>query len=162
MLSSRALACGFWSLLIPLAWPASRPLPEDVDISIYANRQPGHLEMQVRVPLAVLRNAQLPTRPGSDSLDLDALEPLLPGLVKYWLSPVFQVLDDGQPVRPEILQAHIMPPDEALEIAFDYPLRSGQPVVAINPKVAQLGLRVSTKQERLGLDFSLHGDALGE
>jgi Amt family ammonium transporter len=25
-----------------------------------------------------------------------------------------------------------------------------------------IGLRVSTKQERLGLDFSLHGDALGE
>jgi hypothetical protein len=176
------VACAFLSLLAPLAWPDSRALPEDADIRVLARPLPGKLELLVRTPLAVVRNAQLPVQGDTGSLDLSAMQSMLFGIAQYWIAPAIDVFDDTQPVKPQISAARISAPSDRsfgsyqdawahlrapalqaadisrdsawLDVAFEYPLQAGPTALSIHPKVARLAVRVSTNMTYLAPDGS--------
>jgi hypothetical protein len=153
---------------------ASRPIPEVVNAKVFVRLENGSLDLLVRVPLAAVKDIQFPTRGEAGYLDLEALASMLPGAADHWIAGGFDVFDHGEPVsRPEVDQPRIAtiadqsfdsyqsaldhlgaPPVAATEnlfldqVWFDmrlrYRLASEQPAIAIDPKVAGWGVRVST------------------
>jgi hypothetical protein len=153
---------------------ASRPIPEVVNVKVFVRLENGSLDLLVRVPLAAVKDIQFPTRGEAGYLDLEALASMLPGAADHWIAGGFEVFDHGEPVsRPEVDQTRIAtmsdqsfdsyqsaidhlgaPPLAATEnlfldqVWFDMRLRyrvaSEQPAIAIDPKVAAWGVRVST------------------
>ena len=153
---------------------ATRPIPEVVNVKVFVRLENGSLDLLVRVPLAAVKDIQFPTRGEAGYLDLDALASMLPGAADHWIAGGFDVFDDGQPVsRPEVDQPRIAtiadqsfdsyqsaldhlgaPPVAATEnlfldqVWFDmrlrYRLPSERRAIAIDPKVAGWGVRVST------------------
>src|SRR5579864_8699027 len=98
-----ALACAGFCLSVPVVFSANRPLPEDVSIKAFATRQSGHLELLVRVPLAAVKDIQMPTRGDAGYLDLAAVKSMLPGAARYCIANCFQVYEDGSLIaKPEI------------------------------------------------------------
>jgi uncharacterized membrane protein len=153
---------------------ANRPIPEVVNVKVFVRLENGLLDLLVRVPLAAVKDIQFPTRGEAGYLDLEALASMLPGAADHWIAGGFDVFDNGQPVsRPEVDQPRIAlisdqsfdsyqsaidhlgaPPVGATEnlfldqVWFDMRLRyrrpSERPAIAIDPKVAGWGVRVST------------------
>ena len=153
---------------------ATRPVPDAVNIKVFARLESGSLVLLVRVPLAAVKDVQFPTRGDAGYLDLEALASMLPGAAEHWIAAGFDVFDRGEPVsRPEVDHPRIAtiadqsfdsyqsaidhlgaPPVAATEnlfldqVWFDmrlrYRLASGQPVIALEPNVAGWGVRVST------------------
>ena len=161
-------------LLAAIVHAANRPIPEVVNVKVFVRLENGSLDLLVRVPLAAVKDIQFPTRGEAGYLDLEALASMLPGAADHWIAGGFDVFDDGQPVsRPEVDQPRIAlisdqsfdsyqsaidhlgaPPVAATEnlfldqVWFDmrlrYRLPSERPVIAIDPRVAGWGVRVST------------------
>jgi HupE / UreJ protein len=153
---------------------ASRPIPEVVNVKVFVRLENGSLDLLVRVPLAAVKDIQFPTRGEAGYLDLEALASMLPGAADHWIAGGFDVFDHGEPVSsPEVDQPRIAtisdqsfdsyqsaidhlgaPPVAATEnlfldqVWFDmrlrYRLASEPPAIAIDPKVAGWGVRVST------------------
>jgi hypothetical protein len=160
-------------VLAPFAASAVHPLPENVNVKSFAKVDGGRLELLVRVPLDVVTDLQFPTRGAADYLDLGKVESLLPGVARYWIAGCFEVYEDGRPLpRPGVAEtrisaqsdrsfdsfpealAHFQAPllapgtdvfwDQVwLDTRFEYPLHAINPAVAILPKVAGLGVRVT-------------------
>jgi hypothetical protein len=179
-------------LLVLSAGAADRPLPEDVNVKVYVRPAQGALELLVQVPLSAVKDVQFPAR-ADGYLDLGAIKSMLPGMARYWIANCFEIDENGVPVPPpEIKQtrisissdqsfdsyqeafAHFDSPDLPLEtnvlwdqvwldIRYQYPLRSEQSTLAIRPKLAALGVRVSTDLKYVNpdggvRDFSFEGD----
>jgi hypothetical protein len=177
----------------PFVHAADRPTPEIVNIKAFARLEGRQLELLVRVPLAAVKDIQFPTRGAAGYLDLDAVKSMLPGAARYWIAGNFEVLDRGVPLpRPEVdatrisissdqsfdayqaalarFRAPDLPADEKvfweqvwLDIRFRYSLRSDRAAIAIDPRVAGLGVRVTTELTYVELDgdvrgFSFEGD----
>jgi uncharacterized membrane protein len=161
-------------LLAAIGHAAIRPIPDVVNVKVIVRPENGSLDLLVRVPLAAVKDIQFPTRGEAGYLDLEALASMLPGAADHWIAGGFEVFDRGEPVsRPEVDQPRIAtiadrsfdsyqsaldhlgaPPVAATEnlfldqVWFDmrlrYRLASGQPAIAIDPKVAAWGVRVTT------------------
>jgi hypothetical protein len=177
----------------PFVHAADRPTPEIVNIKAFARLEGRQLELLVRVPLAAVKDIQFPTRGAAGYLDLDAVKSMLPGAARYWIASGFEALDRGVPLpRPETAETRIsissdrsfdsyqdalarfgapdLPADENvfweqvwLDIRFLYAVRSDRPVIAIDPRVAGLGVRVTTDLSYVEPDgrvraFSFEGD----
>lgn len=171
-----ALLAGVGSVLVTRPVDAvTRPIPEVVDVTVFARQQERQLDLLVRVPLAALREIEFPTRGAAGYLDLAALRTMLPGAARYWIANGFDVLEDGVAVvRPDVAGAHIsisadqsfdsyeqararfVSPDVAadddllwqqvwLDVRLLYALSSSDRRVAISPRLAALGVRVSTR-----------------
>jgi hypothetical protein len=185
--------CIFFFLFVPSMQSANRPLPETVNVKAFAKRNGGQLELLVRVPLAAVKDVDFPARGDSGYLDLNAVKSMLSGVARYWIADCFEVEENGavQP-KPEIYQTRIslssdrsfdtyrdalasfsapeLPPETNvlwdqvwLDIHYAYPLRFDRSVIAIRPKVAGLGVRVSTDMKYVepegGVrDFSFEGN----
>src|SRR5580704_16908309 len=180
-------------LFVPFVHAANRPTPEIVNIKAFARLEGRQLELLVRVPLAAVKDIQFPTRGAAGYLDLDAVKSMLPGAARYWIASGFEALDRGVPLpRPEAAETRISissdrsfdsyqdalarfrAPDLAadenvfweqvwLDIRFLYSVRSDRPVIAIEPKVAGLGVRVTTDLSYVEPDggvraFAFEGD----
>lgn len=191
--SSFAVALASFFLLVPSVYPANRSLPEDVNIQAIAKQDPRRLTLLVRVPLAAVKDIQFPTRGENGDLDLSAVESMLPGAAKYWIADCFEVQEDGVvSARPQVVKARLslisdnsfdsyedavahmnapgLPPETKvspeqvwLDVIFEFSLHSDRPVIAIQPKVAALGLRVTTDLKYVRPDggvreFSFDGD----
>src|SRR5580700_11557189 len=103
-----AAACASFFLFTPFAYPANRPLPEDVSAKVFAKSEGGRLELLVRVPLAAVKDIQFPTRGDTGYLDLSAIKSMLPGASRYWIANCFEVYENGAPAaKPEIASARI-------------------------------------------------------
>lgn len=170
-----SLAAGVSLLLFAaIVHAATRPIPEVVNVKVFANVEKSGLDLLVRVPLAAVKDIQFPVRGEAGYLDLEALPSILPGAADQWIAAGFEVFDHGELVsRPEVDQPRISlisdqsfdsyqsalehlaaPPVAASEnvfldqVWFDmrlrYRLDSNQPAVAIDPKVAGWAVRVST------------------
>ena len=149
--------------------------------------------MLVRLPLTSVKDLEFPTRGDSGYLDLNSLKSMLPGAARYWIADCFEVYEDGVLApKPEIVQtrvslngdqsfnsysqavdhfnsADLRPDADVLsdqvwfDIRFEYPLHSSRPHLAIQPKIAGLGVRVSAALEYVEpggsvRDFSFEGD----
>jgi xanthosine utilization system XapX-like protein len=161
-------------LFAAIVHTATRPIPEVVNVRVFAHLENGGLDLLVRVPLAAVKDIQFPLRGEAGYLDLEALPSMLPGAADQWIAGGFEVFDHGEPVsRAEVdhprislisdqsfdayqtaLDHLVAPPVPASEnlfldqVWFDMRLRyrmaSNEPAVAIDPKVAAWGVRVST------------------
>jgi hypothetical protein len=180
-------------LFVPFVHAADRPIPEIVNIKAFARLEGRQLELLVRVPLAAIKDIQFPTRGAAGALDLDAMKSILPGAARYWIASLFEAVDGGVALpRPEVagtrlsissdqsfdsyqgavarFRAPDLPADENvfweqvwLDMQFRYPVRSDRPAIAIDPKLAGLGVRVTTDLSYVEPDgkvraFSFEGD----
>jgi hypothetical protein len=184
-----AVACAFFSLAAPLAFAAARAIPEDVTVKIFAqppvsrqgNQQGNQLEVLVRVPLAAVKDIQMPTKGDAGYLDLDAIKSMLPGAARYWIANCLEVRENGTILKPEIAAARIsatsdqsfnshqeasghlnspdLPADSQVfwdqvwfDIRFVYPLAAEHSDISIRPTLASLGVRVNTDLEYVAPD----------
>jgi hypothetical protein len=180
-------------VLLPFVNAATSPIPEVVNITVLSRVEARRLELLVRVPLAAIKDIQLPTRGDADTLDLPMLKSMLPGAAKYWVARAFEVSDKGQALPvPQVADTRVsisgdqsfdsyrsaashfgdpeLPADEQLfwqqtwfDIRFLYELPAGEPRVVVTPRVAGLGVRVSTRLTAIGAagrshTFSFDGD----
>ena len=179
--------------LAPFVYPANRPLPEDVNVKAFAKQDADRLVLLVRIPLTAVKDIQFPTLGDTGYLDLNTIKSMLPGASRYWIADCFEVFQKGvAAAKPEIVKTRIslssdpsfdsyqgaladfnapdppadtsVSPDQVwLDIRFEYPLTSNHPSIAIRPKLASLGVRVSTDMKYVGpdgdiRDFTFDGD----
>ena len=177
-----AAACAIFFLLGAIVHAANRPLPEDVNVKVFAKTDQTRLDLLVRIPLAAVKDIQFPARGDTGYLDLSAVKSMLPGASRYWIANCFDVYENGAPAaKPEIASARIsatsdtsfdsyenalahlsasdLPPESNvfwdqvwLDVRFEYPLRSDRPSIEIRPKLSGLGVRVSTDMKYVAQD----------
>src|SRR5262245_5133517 len=66
-------------LFAAIVHAATRPIPEVVNVKVFAHIENSGLDLLVRVPLAAVKDIQFPVRGEAGYLDLDALPSILPG-----------------------------------------------------------------------------------
>jgi hypothetical protein len=180
-------------LVASFAHTADRPLPETVDVKAFARLTHGQLELLVRVPLAAVKDVQFPVRGDAGYLDLAAVRSMLPGAARYWIANRFQLRDAGAALAsPDVIATRVsitadrsfdsydealarfrapeLPADENVfwdqvwfDIQFVYHVPSDRPVLTLDPKVAELGVHVSTDLTYVDADggvraWSFEGD----
>ena len=161
---------------------ANRPIPEVVNVKIFAHPQASTLELLVRLPLAAVKDIQFPTRSDGDTLDLVSLKTMLPGVAKYQIASLFSIEDHNRPLPPAkvtdtrisisadqsfdsyagalaAFRAADLPADEKVfwqqvwfDMRFVYTLPEGEPRLTMTPQVADLGVRVVTSLTSLDKD----------
>jgi HupE / UreJ protein len=172
-------------LLASFAHAADRPLPETVDVKAFARLTHGQMELLVRVPLAAVKDVQFPVRGDAGYLDLAAVRSMLPGAARYWIASRFLLRDHGVALtNPDVTATRIsitadrsfdsydealarfrapeLPADDNVfwdqvwfDIQFVYHVRSDRPVLTLDPKVAELGVHVSTDLTYVDADASV-------
>lgn len=189
LLAASASLC----LFAAVVHAANRPIPEIVNVKAFARPEGRQLELLVRVPLAAVKDVQFPARGTEGYLDLAAVKSMLPGAARYWIASGFDVFENGTAVaRPDVSDTRIsissdqsfdsykaavdnlaapdLPNNEELfwdhvwlDMRLRYPLASDRPVLAIEPKLAGLGVRVLTDMSYVAPDgnvrtFSFEGN----
>ena len=175
-----SFVCASVVVLLPFVNAANRPVPEVVNITVFSRIDAHRLELLVRVPLAAIKDIQFPTRGDGDTLDLPMLKSMLPGAARYWVARAFDVSDNRQALPvPQVADTRVsisgdqsfdsyrsaashfsdpeLPADEQLfwqqtwfDIRYLYELPAGEPRVVVTPRVADLGVRVSTRLTTIG------------
>ena len=175
------LVCALVCVTAAAVFPAARAIPEDVNAKIFAKPQDRQLELLVRVPLAAVKDIQMPTRGDAGYLDLQAIQSMLPGAARYWIANCLDVSANGSLLRPEVVTtrisasadqsfnsyasaaAHLDAADLPvgsdvfwdqvwLDIRFTYPLASDHADIAIRPTLASLGVHVNTDLQYIAPD----------
>ncbi|EHR71602.1 hypothetical protein BurJ1DRAFT_2776 [Burkholderiales bacterium JOSHI_001] len=147
-------------------------IPSDVKLQVFVKPQAQQMTLLVRVPMAALREVDVPLRPGG-FIDLPRAEPALREAVGVWLLDKLTLYEEGQVLpRPGIVQMRIalaadasftdygralvhlagprLPDTEQLywnqqwlDVQLQVPIASAQSHFAIEPRFARLGLRVA-------------------
>ena len=141
---SLALALGF--LLTLSAWVSAHEIPSDVTIRSFVKAEGTVLRFLVRVPLAAMRDFEWPVY-GPGYLDLEAAHPLLPRAAALWIAQSVEFYENAL--------AHVkgarLPPDTELvwqqamlDVLLEYPIASESSDFAVNPRLANLGMRTTT------------------
>jgi len=98
-----AVACCF--ALGPEA--SAHDIPSDVKLLVFVKPRAQQLTLLVRVPMAALREVDIPLRPGG-FIDLGRAEPALREAAAVWLLDNLALFEEGQPLpRPAIVQTRI-------------------------------------------------------
>ncbi|MFO1329241.1 MAG: HupE/UreJ family protein [Rubrivivax sp.] len=175
-------------LTLLLAWlalctpAAAHEIPTDVRVTAFLRTDGPVLRLLMRVPLAAMREAELPLR-GPGYLVLDDIEPRLRDAAALWLTDRLQVTADDRALPPPTLvtarvslasDRHFADHDQALQhlrsgapltdtdlvwtqqwldLMYEWPLPAPVQRWAIHWPIERLGLKVSTS-----LRFQL-GDA---
>ncbi len=156
---------------------AAHDIPADVRLLAFVQPQGGQLVLLVRVPMAALREIDVPLRPGG-FIDLARAEPALREAVSVWLLDNLLLFEEDRPLpRPAVRQVRIAlasdrsfasleqalarfsaPPlaeseqlywnQQWLDVQLAVPVASGHSRFSIEPRFARLGLKVA-----LGLRF---------
>ena len=175
----RALACvvaGFAMLLFH-ARAGAHDIPSDVRILVFVKPEVGRLQLLVRVPMAALREVDVPLRPGG-FIDLGKAEPALREAVGIWLLDNLELYEDDRRLpRAAIVQtrislasdrsftdaaqalAHLAAPriaeteqlywnQQLLDVALQVPIASADARFSVRPRFERLGLKVA-----IGLRF---------
>jgi hypothetical protein len=160
------------TLLASLA-SSAHDIPDEVKLQAFVKPEGKRLHLLVRVPLAAMREADLPLRNGGN-IDLANAQPALLTAVRLWLVDNIDVFEnDTKLAAPEIVAVRIAlasdrsfesyeralatvrsaPIDadqelywkqQHLDALLDYPIASERSEFSIHPRVAQLGFRVAT------------------
>jgi hypothetical protein len=184
-----ALAAG---LAAPLPPAAAHDVPDDVKVQAFVKPAGPVLQLLVRVPLAAMNEVDVPRR-GPGYLDLARADAALRQAASLWLADNIEIhegearlaapkLADARVTLPsdrsfgsfEEALAHLRGPrlpesmdlywnQQLLDVLFEYPIQSERSEFSIHPKLARLGLRVSTVLRFLPPGgavraFEYHGD----
>ena len=174
MIGKRTLA--LFALLTALLVPGaavSHELPNDVRVQAYLKPEGQRLVLLVRVPMAALREIDVPLR-GPGYLDLARADNALRTAASLWLLDNIDVWEgDAKLPRPRIINvrvslasdqsfasyasalAHMSAPrvasdvdlywnQQLLDVALEYSISSEQSKFTIHPRLARLGLQVVT------------------
>jgi len=172
-----ALLCGLACWFAPNRAAMAHDIPSDVKLLVFVKPEAQRLTLLVRVPMAALREIDVPLRPGG-FIDLATAEPALREAAAVWLLDNLALYEEGQPLpRAAIVQtrislaadrsftdysralAHLAAPriadteqlywnQQLLDVQLQVPIGSARSHFSIEPRFARLGLRVA-----LGLRF---------
>jgi hypothetical protein len=160
------------ALAIGSAPVAAHEIPTDVRITAFVRPQQDRLQLLMRVPLAAMREVDMPLR-GPGYLDLEHADAALRTAVSLWLADNLTLQENDAPLGTptitalrvslasdrsfadvETALAHLRGPplpartdlywnQQLLDVQLDYPIRSAQARFAIDARLARLGLRVA-------------------
>jgi hypothetical protein len=166
-----ALAC--FAALIGATGTGAHEVPTDVTINLFVKPAGQRLELLVRVPMAAMRDVDVPTR-GPGYLDLARADAALRDAVKLWLIDHIDVFEDDRRlpaprvaaarvslpsdrsfVSYEAARAHLDGPrladdldlywsQQLLDVLLEYPIRSEGSAFSVHPRVDRFGQRVTT------------------
>lgn len=159
--------------LAALAPAAAHDIPNDVLIQAYIKPAGDRLQLLVRVPLAAMREVDVPLR-GPGYLDLSRVEPALRHAAGLYLVDNIDIYEDGTRLgAPRVLQARVslasdksfasyeaavarvlgprLPADmdlywnqQLMDVLLEYPIASDRAAFAVHCRFARLGLQVVT------------------
>jgi HupE / UreJ protein len=165
---SYGLACCF----ALCAEVSAHDIPSDVKLQVFVKPRAQQLTLLVRVPMAALREVDIPLRPGG-YIDLGRAEPALREAAAVWLLDNLALFEEGQPLpRPAIVQTrislasdrsftdydralgHLAGPriaeteqlywnQQLLDVQLQVPIASARSHFSVEPRFARLGLRVA-------------------
>ena len=81
---------------------SAHDVPDDVTVQAFLRSGDGRLSLAVRVPLAAMRDVDVPPRAGG-YVDLARVEPTLRHAATVWLVQNIEIFQDGQPLPPGTL-----------------------------------------------------------
>ncbi|HKU70898.1 MAG TPA: HupE/UreJ family protein [Burkholderiales bacterium] len=167
VVTAAALACAF------AAPAAAHDIPNDVKVQMFVKPAGDRLQLLVRVPLAAMQEVDVPRR-GPGYIDLKRADAALRNAATLWIADNIEIREgDERLEQPKLVDARITLPsdksfgsfDEAiahlksprlpentdlywnqqlLDVLFQYPIRSDRSEFSIDPKLARLGLQVTT------------------
>ncbi len=161
-------------LALALVLPAAaHDLPNDVRILAYVKPSGQRLQLLVRVPLAAMREVDVPQR-GPGYLDLHRAEPALQHAARLWLADNIDLYENGELIGPPAAMrtrvslasdksfasyeaaialmdgARLLPHmdlywnQQLLDVELDYRVGSERSAFAVHLRLARLGLQVVT------------------
>lgn len=164
------------ALLSALPWLApaqAHEIPADVRVQAFVRATPQALQLLMRVPLAAMREVELPLR-GPGYLDLEQAPAKLREAADLWLLDNVRAFDAGASLpRPtwvaarislasdksfsslETALAHLRAPpvppqtdlhwrEQLMDVLLEFPIASPQSEFALDLRLARLGLKVKT------------------
>ena len=167
VVTAAALACAF------AAPAAAHDIPNDVKVQMFVKPAGDRLQLLVRVPLAAMQEVDVPRR-GPGYIDLKRADAALRNAATLWIADNIEIREGNERLeQPKLVDARITLPsdksfgsfDEAiahlksprlpentdlywnqqlLDVLFQYPIRSDRSEFSIDPKLARLGLQVTT------------------
>lgn len=151
-------------------------IPNDVSLQTFFKPSGQRAELLMRVPLKAMRDIVFPEKLSFDKrigyLDLEKVDPMLPGAASLWLSDFIDLYENDLVLpKPRIVatrislesdksfadfdtaRAHVTGPklspetnvvwDQTyLDVLFEYPIHSDQALFSIHARLENLGLRV--------------------
>jgi hypothetical protein len=163
----------FGVIALGLSRPAAHDIPNDVLVQMFVKPEPQRLVLLVRVPLAAMRDVEIPTR-GPGFLDLPRADPAFQDAVRLWLADNISAYENGArlaalrllavraslPSDPSFrsfeeaighIQGSRLPAaidlywnQALLDVLLEVPILSARSEFAIHPAFARLGVRVVT------------------
>jgi hypothetical protein len=160
-------------LILAATAALAHDIPNDVTVQAFLKPQGNQLNLLVRLPLRAIRDVNFPDR-GQGFLDLDRTAPLLADAATLWISDFIEMYEgDTRLPKPAVAATRIslmsdrsfatyeeavrgvtgpkLPSNTdvfwnqtLLDVLFTYPIRSDQSYFSIRPRLARLGLRVTT------------------
>jgi HupE/UreJ protein len=152
---------------------AAHDIPNDVKLQMFVKPAGDRLQLLVRVPLAAMQEVDIPRR-GPGYIDLKRADAALRNAATLWIADNVEIHEGTERLAyPKLVDARITLPsdrsfgsfDEAmahlrgprlpensdlywnqqlLDVLFEYPIRSERSEFSIDPKLARLGLQVTT------------------
>jgi len=159
------------TLLIAPALCTAHDIPSDVKVQAFVKPDGDRLRLLMRVPLAAMREVDVPLR-GPGYLDFARAEGVLRTAVSLWLLDNLSVWEEEALLaRPSVVDvrvslasdrsfgsyeealAHLRAPrlspdvdlywnQQLLDVLLEFPISSGQSKFSIHPRLARLGLQV--------------------
>lgn len=159
-------------MLVAAPHVAAHDVPDEVRVHAFVKPEGRTLRLLVRVPLAAMRDVDVPQKPGG-LLDLARADAALRMSAELWLADAIEITaDDVRLGKPRVAAARVsLPSDRSfvsyeqalahlggpplapdtqiawnqglLDAALEYPIASDAAAFAIRPRLERLGLRVA-------------------